>query len=173
MRDLCEGVEEHRSRGQAGYAGDEFCRGEEVAGRGGVLKATGNALRAGLKNERASREAKAQSPINSLTFGAATSLSQPVSLPKACSIIHRGPSHSLHRAMEISGVRHTVLRTPMNSRQPPISNRAQFLQLTRQTRMLYYAECSNRPKGEERIAQGFSPGNAYATKSPSKGVQVR
>ena len=39
-------------------------------------------LRAGLKNGRASREAKAQSPINSLTFGAATSLSQPVSLAK-------------------------------------------------------------------------------------------
>jgi hypothetical protein len=38
--------------------------------------------------------------------------------------------------------------------------------------MLYHAECSNRPKGEERIAQGFSPGNACATKSPSKGVQV-
>ena len=46
MRDLCEGVEEHRSRGQAGYAGDEFCRGEEVAGRGGVLEAPGKALMA-------------------------------------------------------------------------------------------------------------------------------
>ena len=46
MRDLCEGVEEHRSRGQAGYAGDEFCRGEEVAGRGGVLEAPEKALRA-------------------------------------------------------------------------------------------------------------------------------
>ena len=133
----------------------------------------GKRLRAGLRNERASREAKAQSPINSLTFGAATSLSQPVSLPKACSITHRSPSHSLHRAMEISGVRHTVLRTPMNSRQPPICNTAQFLQLTRQTRMLHSAECSNRPTGEERIAQGFSPWNAYATKSPSKGVRVR
>src|ERR1700758_1409801 len=106
-------MEEHRLRGQAGYAGDELCRGEEVGGRGGVLKATENDLRAALKNERGSREAKAQSPINSLTFGAATSLSQPVLLPKACSIIHRGPSHSLHRAIEISGVRHTVLRTPM------------------------------------------------------------
>jgi hypothetical protein len=44
----------------------------------------------------------------------------------------------------------------MNSRQPPISNRAQFLQLTRQTRMLYYAECSNRPKGEES-SPGLQP----------------
>ena len=43
---LVRRVEEHRSRGQAGYAGDEFCRGEEVAGRGGILKAPGKALRA-------------------------------------------------------------------------------------------------------------------------------
>jgi hypothetical protein len=43
---LVRRVEEHRSRGQAGYAGDEFCRGQEVAGRGGVLKAPRKALRA-------------------------------------------------------------------------------------------------------------------------------
>jgi hypothetical protein len=43
MRDLLEGVEEHRSSGQAASAGDEFCRSEEVAGLGGVLKAIGNA----------------------------------------------------------------------------------------------------------------------------------
>lgn len=34
--------------------------------------------------------------------------------------------------------------------------------------MLYYAECSDRAEGEERIAQGFSPWKVYATKSPLK-----
>jgi hypothetical protein len=60
----------------------------------------------------------------------------------------------------------------MNSRQLPISNRAQFVQLTRQKRIaiLYYAECSIARRAK-REAQGFSPWNAYATKSPSKGAR--
>jgi len=49
---LVRRVEEQRSRGQTGYAGNEFCRGEEVAGRGGVLKASGKALRGGEKGPR-------------------------------------------------------------------------------------------------------------------------
>ena len=32
------GFETHRSRGRAGYADEEFCRGEEIAGHGGFLK---------------------------------------------------------------------------------------------------------------------------------------
>jgi 2-methylisocitrate lyase-like PEP mutase family enzyme len=45
MRDLCEAWK-NTGRVDNGYAGDEFCRGEEVARRGGVLKAPGKALRA-------------------------------------------------------------------------------------------------------------------------------
>ena len=57
---LVRRVEEHRSRGQAGCAGDEFCRGEAVAGRGGVLKAPGKALKAFLGREgRAGEHRKA------------------------------------------------------------------------------------------------------------------
>ena len=75
--------------------------------------------------------------------------------------------------MEISGLR--PYRTTHSNELESAADfqQSQFLQLTRQTRMLYHAGSSNRPKGEERIAQGFSPGNADATKLPSKGVQVR
>jgi hypothetical protein len=49
--DLCDAVEEHRSRGQPGCAGDEFYRGEEVARSGGVLKVPGKAVRASWREE--------------------------------------------------------------------------------------------------------------------------
>ena len=75
--------------------------------------------------------------------------------------------------MEISDVRHTVLCTPMNSRQPSISKRAHFVSTYTPDAYATCAEYSHRPKSEERIAKDFSPGNAYATKLPSKGVQAR
>jgi hypothetical protein len=46
------GFETHRSRGRAGYADEESCRGKEIAGHGGVPKAPGKALRIPSEGQR-------------------------------------------------------------------------------------------------------------------------